>query len=127
MPSSVRCFSNPSIPNECDANPSGVIEDAAQGDRPEAEGKGSAEEADNNVASTSSGSTPKGSADRRRSLLCRSNSNNSHGSQQGRIPDLLTVPGIGPRNLEKLMAKGIGKISELKQLYMDKVSPIMYP
>lgn len=39
---------------------------------------------------------------------------------QGSIPDLLTVPGIGPRNMEKLIAKGIGRIEELKQLYLDK-------
>jgi predicted flap endonuclease-1-like 5' DNA nuclease len=36
-------------------------------------------------------------------------------------PDLLTVPGIGPRNMEKLVAKGIAKLAELKQLYLDKV------
>ncbi|XP_002990474.2 uncharacterized protein LOC9631521 [Selaginella moellendorffii] len=36
------------------------------------------------------------------------------------LPDLLTVKGIGPRNMEKLVAKGIGKLVELKQLYRDK-------
>jgi predicted flap endonuclease-1-like 5' DNA nuclease len=36
-------------------------------------------------------------------------------------PDLLTVPGIGPRNMEKLVAKGIAKLANLKQLYLDKV------
>ncbi|CAM6072521.1 unnamed protein product [Sphagnum tenellum] len=30
------------------------------------------------------------------------------------------VPGIGPRNMEKLVAKGIAKLAELKQLYLDK-------
>ncbi|MCO5554389.1 hypothetical protein L7F22_007919 [Adiantum nelumboides] len=39
---------------------------------------------------------------------------------QNELPDLLAVPGIGPRNLEKLVAKGIGKVAELKQLYRDK-------
>ncbi|KAL3680755.1 hypothetical protein R1sor_023711 [Riccia sorocarpa] len=34
--------------------------------------------------------------------------------------DLLTVPGIGRRNMEKLVAKGIAKLDELKQLYRDK-------
>lgn len=38
------------------------------------------------------------------------------------LPDLLTVPGIGPRNMEKLVLKGIAKLDELKQLYRDKVS-----
>jgi predicted RecB family nuclease len=37
------------------------------------------------------------------------------------LPDLLTVPGIGPRNMEKLVAKGIDKLAELKRLYRDKV------
>lgn len=35
--------------------------------------------------------------------------------------DLLTVPGIGRRNMEKLVAKGIARLDELKQLYRDKV------
>jgi predicted flap endonuclease-1-like 5' DNA nuclease len=120
---SVRCFSDPGIPDECDAKET----ETARGDGAEAEGKegkGSSEDADADVVSKSRGSAPKSSADRRRSLLSRSHSS-GHGSQ-GRIPDLLTVPGIGPRNLEKLMAKGIGKISELKQLYVDKVCPLQH-
>lgn len=36
-------------------------------------------------------------------------------------PDLLTIPGVGPRNLRKLVEKGIGGLAELKQLYKDKV------
>ncbi|KAJ7538790.1 hypothetical protein O6H91_11G063100 [Diphasiastrum complanatum] len=36
------------------------------------------------------------------------------------LQDLLTVPGIGSRNMEKLMAKGIKRLVELKQLYRDK-------
>ncbi|XP_043707152.1 uncharacterized protein LOC122656617 [Telopea speciosissima] len=35
-------------------------------------------------------------------------------------PDLLTIPGVGPRNLRKLVDKGIAGVSELKQLYRDK-------
>ncbi|CAK9177534.1 unnamed protein product [Ilex paraguariensis] len=35
-------------------------------------------------------------------------------------PDLLTIPGVGPRNLRKLVEKGIGGVAELKQLYKDK-------
>lgn len=37
-------------------------------------------------------------------------------------PDLLTIPGVGPRNLKKLVEKGIGGVAELKQLYKDKVN-----
>lgn len=37
-------------------------------------------------------------------------------------PDLLTIPGVGPRNLRKLVDNGIGDVAELKQLYKDKVS-----
>lgn len=37
-----------------------------------------------------------------------------------RNPDLLTIPGVGPRNLRKLAQKGIGGVAELKQLYKDK-------
>lgn len=36
-------------------------------------------------------------------------------------PDLLTIPGVGPRNLRKLVDNGIGRVAELKQLYKDKV------
>ncbi|KAM5574910.1 hypothetical protein ABKV19_014053 [Rosa sericea] len=35
-------------------------------------------------------------------------------------PDLLAIPGVGPRNLRKLVEKGIGGVAELKQLYRDK-------
>lgn len=35
--------------------------------------------------------------------------------------DLLMIPGVGPRNLRKLVDKGIGGVAELKQLYRDKV------
>lgn len=38
-------------------------------------------------------------------------------------PDLLTIPGVGPRNLRKLVEKGIEEVAQLKQLYRDKVLP----
>ena len=40
--------------------------------------------------------------------------------------DLLTVPGVGPRNLEKLMAKGIDQVSSLTQLYREKVRDVAH-
>lgn len=39
-------------------------------------------------------------------------------------PDLLAIPGVGPRNLRKLVEKGIAGVAELKQLYRDKVQDI---
>ncbi|CAN4119697.1 unnamed protein product [Withania somnifera] len=35
-------------------------------------------------------------------------------------PDLLTIPGVGPRNLRKLVQKGFMGVDQLKQLYRDK-------
>ncbi|RYR78864.1 hypothetical protein Ahy_A01g003730 [Arachis hypogaea] len=35
-------------------------------------------------------------------------------------PDLLAIPGVGPRNLRKLVQKGIAGVAQLKQLYKDK-------
>ncbi|KAK4803924.1 hypothetical protein SAY86_003741 [Trapa natans] len=35
-------------------------------------------------------------------------------------PDLLTIPGVGPRNLRKLVDNRIAGVAELKQLYKDK-------
>lgn len=35
-------------------------------------------------------------------------------------PDLLTIPGVGPRNLRKLVDKGFEGLADLKQLYKDK-------
>ncbi|KAK4795141.1 hypothetical protein SAY86_013135 [Trapa natans] len=35
-------------------------------------------------------------------------------------PGLLTIPGVGPRNLRKLVENGIAGVAELKQLYKDK-------
>lgn len=41
-------------------------------------------------------------------------------------PDLLTIPGVGPRNLRKLVDYGIGDVAELKQLYKDKVFSFLF-
>ena len=35
--------------------------------------------------------------------------------------DLLTIPGVGPKNLRKLVEKGFTGMAELKQFYKDKV------
>lgn len=35
-------------------------------------------------------------------------------------PDLLTIPGVGPRNFKKLVEKGFEGVAQLKQLYKDK-------
>ncbi|KAH6765133.1 P-loop containing nucleoside triphosphate hydrolases superfamily protein [Perilla frutescens var. frutescens] len=35
-------------------------------------------------------------------------------------PDLLTIPGVGQRNLRKLVEKGFEGVAQLKQLYKDK-------
>ncbi|KAL8482525.1 hypothetical protein ACS0TY_028630 [Phlomoides rotata] len=35
-------------------------------------------------------------------------------------PDLLTIPGVGPRNLRKLVEKGFDGVEQLKQLYKEK-------
>ncbi|CAA3017901.1 Hypothetical predicted protein [Olea europaea subsp. europaea] len=35
-------------------------------------------------------------------------------------PDLLTIPGVGPRNLRKLVEKGFDGVAQLKRLYKDK-------
>ncbi|GAV80479.1 dNK domain-containing protein [Cephalotus follicularis] len=35
-------------------------------------------------------------------------------------PDLLSIPGVGPRNLRKLVDNGIEAVAQLKQLYKDK-------
>lgn len=40
-------------------------------------------------------------------------------------PDLLTIPGVGPRNLRKLVEKGIGGVADLKQIYRDKVTTLV--
>lgn len=52
---------------------------------------------------------------------CAANSNLQRTSAAGN-PDLLTIPGVGPRNLRKLVDKGFDGVAQLKQLYKDKVS-----
>ncbi|XP_010521145.1 PREDICTED: uncharacterized protein LOC104800120 [Tarenaya hassleriana] len=49
----------------------------------------------------------------------RRNRGSSSGAVEGN-PDLLTIPGVGPRNLRKLVDNGIGGVAELKKLYKDK-------
>lgn len=50
----------------------------------------------------------------------RQRASSSGGSVVAGNPDLLAIPGVGPRNLRKLVEKGIGGVAELKQLYRDK-------
>ncbi|KAK8947525.1 hypothetical protein KSP40_PGU014726 [Platanthera guangdongensis] len=49
----------------------------------------------------------------------RQRSGNSAGTAVASA-DLLTIPGVGPRNLRKLVDKGFSGVSQLKQLYRDK-------
>lgn len=44
----------------------------------------------------------------------------SGGAVPAASPDLLTIPGVGPRNLRKLVDKGFEGVAQLKQLYKDK-------
>ncbi|XP_020584440.1 uncharacterized protein LOC110027384 [Phalaenopsis equestris] len=44
----------------------------------------------------------------------------SSGDIPGASFDLLSIPGVGPRNLRKLVDKGFRAIDELKQFYKDK-------
>jgi hypothetical protein len=39
----------------------------------------------------------------------------------GESGELLAIPGVGPRNLRKLVDKGFDGVAQLKQLYRDKV------
>ncbi|KAL5729345.1 hypothetical protein ACHQM5_002315 [Ranunculus cassubicifolius] len=55
----------------------------------------------------------------RRSRVSPSSASQSHFPGNGN-PDLLAIPGVGPRNLRKLVDKGIGGVADLKQLYRDK-------
>ncbi|XP_010460024.1 PREDICTED: deoxycytidine kinase-like [Camelina sativa] len=47
-------------------------------------------------------------------------SNGGGGGGLVRNPDLLKIPGVGPRNQRKLVENGIQGVAELKQLYKDK-------
>ncbi|KAL7156121.1 hypothetical protein ABFS83_03G121400 [Erythranthe nasuta] len=44
----------------------------------------------------------------------------SGGPMAAETPDLLTIPGVGPRNLRKLVKKGFEGVAQLKQLYKEK-------
>lgn len=63
----------------------------------------------------------KGGAEGRQRLQRERRHKGSSGSAalQGN-PDLLIIPGVGQRNLRKLVDKGIEGVAELKQLYRDK-------
>ncbi|EOA36875.1 hypothetical protein CARUB_v10008902mg [Capsella rubella] len=50
----------------------------------------------------------------------RYRSSNGGGGGLVRNPDLLKIPGVGPRNQRKLVENGIEGVAELKQLYKDK-------
>ncbi|KAF8099554.1 hypothetical protein N665_0242s0037 [Sinapis alba] len=49
--------------------------------------------------------------------MSRRNRRSSNGDSN---PDLLKIPGVGPRNQRKLVDNGIGDVAELKKLYKDK-------
>lgn len=50
----------------------------------------------------------------------RSRSGGGGGAMVVDSPDLLSIPGVGPRNLRKLVEKGFEGVAQLKQLYKDK-------
>ncbi|KAJ0232008.1 hypothetical protein HA466_0294820 [Hirschfeldia incana] len=50
-------------------------------------------------------------------IMSRRNRRSSNGDGN---PDLLKIPGVGPRNQRKLVDNGIGDVAELKKLYKDK-------
>ncbi|KAL8162430.1 hypothetical protein V2J09_013919 [Rumex salicifolius] len=50
----------------------------------------------------------------------RGSSENGASSCPPRCPDLLTIPGVGPRNLRKLVDNGIEGVDELKQIYRKR-------
>lgn len=66
------------------------------------------------------GNNEKGIQDKPLTLRRRQRGLSSAGDFIGN-PDLLTIPGVGPRNLRKLVEKGIAGVAELKKLYKDKV------
>lgn len=53
-----------------------------------------------------------------RSLERRNRGDNSVNEES---VELLAIPGVGPRNLRKLVDKGFQGVAQLKQLYKDKV------
>ncbi|PON59681.1 hypothetical protein TorRG33x02_287530 [Trema orientale] len=53
--------------------------------------------------------------------LHRRQRGSSNSNSLTRKLDLLTIPGMGPKNLRKLVENGISDVAELKQPYKDKV------
>ncbi|XP_008781551.2 uncharacterized protein LOC103701312 [Phoenix dactylifera] len=54
-----------------------------------------------------------------RVVVGRQRGGGSDGTPVGNL-ELLMIPGVGPRNLRKLVDKGFSGVSQLKQLYRDK-------
>lgn len=71
----------------------------------------SSEQQHQDTTSSSSSSTADVRLNRRQKVSSSPSSN----------PDLLAIPGVGPRNFRKLVQKGIQGVAQLKQLYKDKV------
>ncbi|KAH9309095.1 hypothetical protein KI387_037006, partial [Taxus chinensis] len=64
--------------------------------------------------------TAAGDIRRRRGSSLTLSPSEKGGDHEGDSGDLLTIPGVGHRNMQKLMMKGIARVSELKQIYRDK-------
>lgn len=70
-----------------------------------------------------SGEEEKDSDNEERPAAARLHRRQRGGGGEGGVlasPDLLTIPGVGPRNLRKLVQKGFMGVDQLKQLYRDK-------
>ncbi|CAL5187319.1 unnamed protein product [Lathyrus oleraceus] len=72
----------------------------------------SSEQQHQDTTSSSSSSTADVRLNRRQKV--------SSSSSPSSNPDLLAIPGVGPRNFRKLVQKGIQGVAQLKQLYKDK-------
>ncbi|CAJ2638423.1 unnamed protein product [Trifolium pratense] len=70
-----------------------------------------------NPSSSSSSSSNASRLNRRQKT---SSSSSPESSSSPNPPDLLAIPGVGPRNFRKLVQKGIQGVAQLKQLYKDK-------
>ncbi|XP_073023672.1 uncharacterized protein [Primulina eburnea] len=62
----------------------------------------------------------KGAAEERRVVKRRGGISGGDRAAVLSSPDLLKIPGVGPRNLRKLVDKGFEGVAELKQLYKEK-------
>lgn len=76
---------------------------------------------DNDEESKNMSSLPSLVASEKSLKLNRRHKGSSSSCDLSSNPDLLAIPGVGPRNLRKLVEKGIAGVAELKQLYKDKV------